>query len=858
MRILKALVIAIVCMLSLTGCSYAPLLKAREYLLHSQTIRGNKAIPKEQLTPLYQQLPNRRFAALGLKTYLHLYLIGRESFDTAKVNKEIAQTHAKYSQKMQSIVLDTVKLLQIEAECEVKIKTLQQQKQGLKASDTAAIQSRINKTQASCLHRSQEVYKDTLKRAKVRKKYAKKISALETKRLEGNYMMRVMGEPPSLFDTNVVNDTKEQFKAYYASKGYLFTEISHKADTTGKNVSVTYNIVENPPLVITDIVYEIRDSAVRKIYDADSARSFLKKGMVYNEEIFNKERERTFKLLRDHGFYYFAKNYIFMDLDSTGHKNQAVLYYIIKDPEEGRHKQYFIKDVVINIDKSKNSTDPHTYLYNQKVYNLYYKKYSRKILDSKIPIKKGAPFSARQTQRAQNRLSQLQMFKYVNISYAVAEDSLVANISTGSLSKFQVNDEFGVNTNVNRQIPGPYGSITFTNRNTFRGCEILDLNLSAGIEGQISNLDETQFISTTEINGNVGISFPLLLLPGPWRYSYLDYNPRTRFSLSYISNYRPDYDRTEIRAIMNYQLQINQSSRLIIAPLELNLINAKIKQDEFQKLLETLAAGGSNIINNFKKSLVSNMSITYINNTNSPLHNKRSHFFKTYTEIGGLTPTLLASLTNEDAQEKKLLGLPYYKYWKFGADYRYYHPIFRQSTLAIRVSSNILSTISDNGNGLPYPKFLYAGGGNSIRAWATRRLGPGSFVAKDGDKASYKIEQPGELNLESSIEGRFKIYKFVGIGLFADMGNVWTLKNDTARPGAQFKLNSFYEQIAIGTGIGLRLNFSFFVFRLDVSTKTYDPARVAGDRFRLFKLNASDLLVKNNQTTYSFGIGYPF
>lgn len=856
MRSLKALVVAITCILTLAGCSYAPLLKAREYLLHRQTIKGNQAIPKEQLTPLYQQLPNRRFAALGLKTYLHLYLIGREYFDTAKVNKEITQTHAKYSKKIQGVILDTVKLLQIQAECQVKLETLHQQKRKALGIDTSAIVSEIDKLHNSCLKRSREVYKDTLKRAKLRKKYAKKISALETKRQEGNYMMRVMGEPPSLFDTNTVNDTKEQFKAYYASKGYFFTQISHQADTNGKNVSVTYNIVENPALIITDIVYELPDSNIKKIYEADSARSFLKKGMVYSEETFNKERERTFKLLKDHGFYYFAKNYIFIDLDSTGHKNQAILYYIIKNPEEGNHKQYFIKDIVINIDKPKQNADHNTYLYNQKTYNLYYKRYSRKILDSKIPIKKGTPFSARQTQRAQNRLSQLQMFKFVNISYAVVDDSLVATISTGSLPKFQINDEFGVNTNVNRSIPGPYGSVTFTNRNTFRGCELLDLSMSAGIEGQISNIDQTKFISTTEINGNIGLTFPLLLLPGSWRYSYLDYNPRTRLSLSYISNYRPEYDRTEIRAIMNYQLQINQASRLIIAPLELNLINAKIKQAEFQDLLETLAAGGSNIINNFKKSLVSNMSITYINNTNSPLHNKRSHLFKTYTEIGGLTPTLLANLGI--SEEATLLGLPYYKYWKFGADYRYYHPIFRQSTLALRVSSNILSNINDNGNGLPYVKFLYAGGVNSIRAWSMRRLGPGSYVAMEKGKFSYRKEQAGELNLESNIEGRFKIYKFVGLGLFADVGNVWTLKSDTARPGSQFELNNFYKQIAVGTGIGLRLNFSFFVFRIDASIKTYDPARPEGERFRLFKFTPSDLLSKNNQTVYNFGIGYPF
>ncbi|HTF81096.1 MAG TPA: POTRA domain-containing protein, partial [Cytophagales bacterium] len=460
----------IACAILLASCSYTPLLRSKEYLLHTQTIKGNKAIPKDELVPLYQQLPNRRFAALGTKTYLHLYLIGRLYLDTQKIDQQIIKTHKKYLPLLEEAAPDTLKVQQLQRSHALTLAALYEKKKI--SADTAAVHEEIKATNAKYEQEISQTLADTLKRAEIRKKYNAKLKKLERTRTEGNYMMRVMGEPPSLFDTNTVNQTKDQFINYYATKGYLHTDVSYVADTSGKNVTVTYNINENPPLIIKDIVYEIQDSSVKAVFKADSHHTFIKRGMVYNEEVFNNERERTFKLLRDNGFYYFAKNYIFIDVDTSGHKHEATLYYIIRNPDQGAHKKYVIKEVVMNIDKGKfNSKGVYTYNYNNKLFNMYYKKYSRKILNSKIPIEKGAYFSARQTQRTQNRLSQLQMFKFVNIAYTNVNDSLIATINTASLPKYQISDEFGVNTNVNRQIPGPYGSITFSNRNTFRGCE---------------------------------------------------------------------------------------------------------------------------------------------------------------------------------------------------------------------------------------------------------------------------------------------------------------------------------------------------------------------------------------------------
>jgi outer membrane protein assembly factor BamA len=193
------------------------------------------------------------------------------------------------------------------------------------------------------------------------------------------------------------------------------------------------------------------------------------------------------------------------------------------------------------------------------------------------------------------------------------------------------------------------------------------------------------------------------------------------------------------------------------------------------------------------------------------------------------------------------MGLQTFRYVKMNADLRYYYPV-KKNTFAMRYNFGYAYPYGNN-RGLPYEKYYFAGGPNSIRAWQLRRLGPGTYAPRDSSgQITYRIERPGELLLEMSWEYRFKIVSFFEGAAFVDAGNVWMLTKDPARPGSEFKVNTFFRQIAVGTGVGLRLNFTFFILRFDLGIKAYDPAV---QQFVLFNSGLKGGII-------NFGIGYPF
>ena len=216
-----------------------------------------------------------------------------------------------------------------------------------------------------------------------------------------------------------------------------------------------------------------------------------------------------------------------------------------------------------------------------------------------------------------------------------------------------------------------------------------------------------------------------------------------------------------------------------------------------------------------------------------------------------------------------IFGLEFYRFYKLQADARYYQPITRSSLLAMRVSGGYAAPYGEDRlladgrvrpNVLPYEKFFFTGGSASNRAWRPRRLGPGGFTPEQlSDGAfNYNFEQPGEILLEANAELRVKVFRLIALAFFADASNVWMIREDRSRPGAQFRPYLFIDQLAIGAGVGLRLDFSFLLFRIDVGTKVKDPALPAGSRWIGDQLSLRRPFGERGQSNVNIGIGYPF
>ena len=263
------------------------------------------------------------------------------------------------------------------------------------------------------------------------------------------------------------------------------------------------------------------------------------------------------------------------------------------------------------------------------------------------------------------------------------------------------------------------------------------------------------------------------------------------------------------------------------------------------------------MINAFKPSYVSSMIFTLTWNNNYGVAQKNSTFFRTTLESGGTLLNLYSPSIIRDQ------GLEPYQYFRVGLDLRKNKVINKTSSFAYRINSGFGYAYSSN-RVLPYEKNFFAGGSNSVRAWRPRRLGLGSDPPPQSSNISsngyfdYRYERPGQLLLEASIEWRQKLVGFVNYAFFVDAGNVWSVQT-SSNTNASFAWDKFYKEFGVGTGFGLRFDFTFLILRFDVGIKAWDPARPAGNRFVLWDAKFFKPYDLNHEPViYNIGIGYPF
>ena len=302
----------------------------------------------------------------------------------------------------------------------------------------------------------------------------------------------------------------------------------------------------------------------------------------------------------------------------------------------------------------------------------------------------------------------------------------------------------------------------------------------------------------------------------------------------------------------------NNRQSFTVNAADISYIRTPFIQDEFLTILENLQTNGNNLIWSFLPSLISSFSgQTLINfNRYGDFSARKASLLRIFGESGGTT----LNFTNVRRNDSPEISYANFQWLKGQIDYRLYYPISKKQTLAYRLNFGMARPYGVSAGILPYEKYFFAGGGTSIRAWQARRLGPGSYTPLTGSGGSYDYtnEQPAEMILESMLEYRKKLVSYFDMALFLDAGNSWMIGRDDARPGADFRYDRFYKEIAIGTGIGLRMDFDFLVIRLDLATKAVDPARPEGERWILDNLRFNKPFGEKGQTVFNFGIGYPF
>lgn len=835
------------------------------YLLFTNSVRGNRVVTSDELEALIPQKPNRRLLQSPITIPLWIYQGASKNYNRDSAIAELAAKTTEFERKSEILVNDPKGLKKLNRRFE---------REGRRA-----------------------------------RRYIE----------EGNWTMRNLGEAPVYFLPGDAKANAAKMQQYLRrTRGFFRAQVGYSVDTLiDGRVRVNYLVNEDAAYVLRSITYDIADSAVRTLVEAHQTNTQLHVGERFDRDKIDAETTRLEELLRNNGYYEFTRNYIrpvsMQDTTASGvatdpNATQVDLTLrILNPPRQAAHPVYEIGVVNVRIVPNEAQVEqsaivPPTDTVSKNGVTYFYtgRPYPTRLLDSKIRLRPGERYSLANYSSTQRQLFLLNQFKFVNVNFTdTTARRLRTEIRATPLDKYELTTEGGLFVLYQGQgYPGPFGNLTFRVRNLFGGLETFETNLRAGIEGQTGFTDATgdpKVYSAKELGLTTSLIFPQILFPGPIRFTFDDLNPRTQVSLGFNYTNRPDFLRTTLRSTLSYNWQKLPHHQYSFFLTDLNLINSSFVggrvpelRQQFKQQLEDLRDEGNQFLyNSFLPSIASNMSFAYTYNTNVFGQNRRANFLRATFESGGTTLNFLSDSAITRFSQRT--GLQLFKYFRLGLDYRRYVPVRARSTFAFRVNTGLLVSYGPNRTA-PYEKYFFAGGSNSLRAWRPRRLGPGSAFPQVDDldrlrpkfrkdwpdtlkflpQFEYKFEQPGEFLLEGSAELRGRLFHFgadFNYALFLDAGNVWTLRNnDDDKMGEELRLRNFIPSIAVGTGAGLRVDFSYFIIRFDFGAKVWDPARrylneegqMVDERFILPQFSFRKLSRGPNPLVVNFGIGYPF
>ncbi|MBN7812844.1 BamA/TamA family outer membrane protein [Algoriphagus sp. H41] len=788
------------------GCSLTKDLQEGQYAVYENKIEGIDQSDKDELYGLIEQEPNTRF--LGSSLGVTIYRVGRNFYDSTEVAARLERTEESLAEVRQ-------------------------------ARDSLPDDKKLRKKQD---------------------KLNAKTESLEKKLEYGNAVMRT-GNPLVVLDSAETETTVENLKGYLVNHGFFESSVDFSVETKKKKAFVTYQITEGPVYVLDSIYTRSDNPEIIKLLKQRPKDSHIKVGEYYVQDNIVMERNRIEELLKNNGFFMFSKSYInYIAYQDTAAKTINLEQIIQKPTFSDKHEVYTIDSITFRINPPSNEFADRRVqeTFRDIDFSFYRDRYSAKVLASRIFLKTGQPYSRTAAIETQRQLSNLDLFRFVNITFDTLGTSLTAHIFTQPNQKYQLTNQLGMT--ITEQLPGPFFSTSLRNRNFFRAGEILEFNFRAGLEGVASATGQGVYQSS-EVSTGVTVIFPRFLIPfAPGSLQkYGRYNPNTRTRLSYIYTNRPEYTRNAVNGLLSYTWATSTNRiHYTLNAADISYIRTPKIQDEFLDILEDLQNEGNNLIWSFLPSFISSISGQTVINFNKygDFTSNKASLLRLFAESGGTTLNFFDVRSNSEP------GIDYanFQWVKTQADFRRYYPIDQNQQVAYRLNFGWARPYGVSAGILPYEKYFFAGGGTSIRAWQARRLGPGSFSPETGEGGEYDYtnEQPAEMILESMLEYRRKLFGYFDMALFVDIGNSWVIGYDSARPGADFRYDRFYKELAVGTGLGLRMDFDFLVIRLDLATKAVDPAKPEGERWVLDNINFKRPFGVRGQTVLNFGIGYPF
>lgn len=652
---------------------------------------------------------------------------------------------------------------------------------------------------------------------------------------------------PLLFDTLQAQQSLDDLKQAMDNMGYMHSTVTLEKQVRGKRLSAIYTLHPDEPYYIGKVSYDIRDPQVRSILDhhdlalkpskdeTPSQYRRLQTGDPFTVSRLDDERSRITQVLRDSGYFKFNKEFIQFEADSSATNNDINVRLVLHryrpdddEPEED-HQRYIIRHITY-----EDGDGGRVHL-------------RRGVLHDATALREGYPFDASSLQRTYNNFGRMQAVRYTSIRFQEVPDSnlLDCNIqlSTNKPSTISFQPE-GTNTAGDL---GAAASLTYQNRNIFRGAELLSIELRGAFEA-ITGLEGYRDENYEEYSVEAKLSFPRFVAPFLSKSFRRRSTATSELSVRWDLQNRPEFHRRVFSTAWRYRWSEPRhhiSYRFDV--LDINYIKMPWISETFKReYLDSVSNRNAILRYNYEDLLITKLGfgITYNNGTDAV----RANIETSGNVLNGIAH--LASFHKNDQGQYTLFNIAYAQYVKFDFDYTRLLQFDKHHSLALHGGLGVAWPYG-NSTVLPFEKRYFSGGANSVRGWSIRELGPGKYRGRDG-RIDF-INQTGDMKLDLNMEYRtFLFWKF-NAAVFVDAGNIWTLRNYPDQPGGQFKLDEFYKQIAAAYGIGLRLNFDYFLLRFDLGMKAINPAYENQDEH--WAIVHPDW---HRDSTFHFAVGLPF
>ncbi len=689
-----------------------------------------------------------------------------------------------------------------------------------------------------------------------------------------NRWIQRVGTPPVIYDSTLTVASADQLHMALSNRGFMNNVVNYRvdADSAKRKARVNYDITLGQPYYIRSIDYDIPDEDLREIILGDSARFTVHAGDLLDFTRLDSWRQGITENLRNHGYYAFNKEYITFIADTAAHSRAVDLTLNTRDPYHNDHMPYYTKHepfYVRNVTYVTNY-DPvamHDGFWGSDTVTIAHgvtvieddERYLRpEVIAECNHIEPGELYNAEAVTRTYRALGRLSIIKQINIDiHPLGEVDGVLMVDAYVLLQPDKSQTVSVSlegTNSEGDLGFGVG-VDYEHRNIFKGAEVFSAKAKVtyeSIKGNISGLINDNY---SEYSTELGLTFPKFMFPFLKQSFKRKIQASTAFTVNFDYQARPEYTRVIAGGAWRYQW--TERTRRMAHTLTLFDLSV-ISVPKFNKQFFDRITDYPLLLYSYQDHLIMRMGYNFYRTNKAEMNVLQMGRFqrdvftiRANAETAGNLLYGLSHLTGQKADQNgsyKALGIRYSQYVKADADYAFTHYIDRRQSVAFHVGAGIAIPYG-NSDVLPFEKRFYSGGANSVRGWGVRTLGPGSY--NSNNNLSNFIFQCGDIRFDVNLEYRAKLFWVVELGLFLDAGNIWTIKDYESQPGGVFKFNKFYEQIAAAYGAGIRLDFKYFLVRVDMGMKAHNPAS-GQEHWPLLHPKFK------RDSEFHFSVGYPF